>query len=431
MKLLKLKRILKFFTDIKFAIFLLILIAISSSLGSIIEQDESFNFYKEKYPIAKPIFGYISSNLILDFGLDHIYRTEWFLGLLLLFGTCLISCTATHQLPKFLNSKKYFFKQKEKSFTDLPFFVKFPTKYYTKEKITLNIHKKNTYLYQNQKYLYGYKGLIGRISPILVHISLIILLVGSAIGAFINFKAQEMLPKGELFHIQNPIRVGQFARVPIQNYRVNDFWVEYKRKKISQFYSNVSILDNFGNELKQQTISVNNPMRYNGIDVYQSDWNLLGIRIKTIPLNEIKEIPLFPLEKDLKLWLTCVNSLGKTYILVFDQLRNIFLVYNHKGLFIGTNNIGDVICEGILIKEILPSTGLLIKYDPSIPWMYFGFGLLMVTASLSYLPYVQIWASNQNYATFVGSSTNRGKVEMEIEFESLIRSIQQKLQAKI
>ena len=280
---------------------------------------------------------------------------------------------------------------------------------------------------QNQKYLYGYKGLIGRISPILVHISLIILLVGSAIGAFINFKAQEMLPKGELFHIQNPIRVGQLARVPIQNYRVNDFWVEYKRKKISQFYSNISILDNFGNELKEQTISVNNPMRYNGIDVYQSDWNLLGIRIKTIPLNEIKEIPLFPLEKDLKLWLTCVNSLGKTYILVFDQLRNIFLVYNHKGLFISTKNIGDVICEGILINEILPSTGLLIKYDPSIPWMYFGFGLLMITASLSYLPYVQIWASNQNHATLVGSSTNRGKIEMEIEFESLIRSIQQKL----
>jgi cytochrome c biogenesis protein ResB len=35
--------------------------------------------------------------------------------------------------------------------------------------------------------------------------------------------------------------------------------------RVHQFYSNLSILDNYGNEVAQQTISVNNP-RYKNVD---------------------------------------------------------------------------------------------------------------------------------------------------------------------
>ena len=75
----------------------------------------------------------------------------------------------------------------------------------------------------------------------------------------------------------------------------------------------------------------------------------------------------------------------------------------------------------------MPSTGLLIKYDPSIKIIYFGFGLLMLTACLSYLPYTQIWVFNQNKNSWLGSSTNRGKIQLEIEFENLIRYIENSL----
>jgi cytochrome c biogenesis protein ResB len=44
MKLLKLQKSLKFFTDLKFAILVLTILAIASSLGSFIEQDESVSF---------------------------------------------------------------------------------------------------------------------------------------------------------------------------------------------------------------------------------------------------------------------------------------------------------------------------------------------------------------------------------------------------
>lgn len=424
MKLLKLQKSLKIFTDLKFAILVLTILAIASSLGSFIEQDESFTFYQQNYATSAPIYGFINWNLILFVGLDHVYTTWWFLSLIIILGVCLISCTVTRQFPLFVNSKEYFFRKKGNSFLGLPFSVKIKNIYYLKETILLKIQAMNFYIYQNGNLIYGYKGLIGRISPILVHFSLIVILGGSSVGAFKNFKVQEVLPKGEIFHIQNPIKVGWFTSLPTVTTRINDFWVEYETNRVHQFYSNLSILDNYGNEVAQQTISVNNPLRYKNVDFYQSDWNLLGIRVKDKNKNKIYEFPLFPLKKVSKSWITWITSSNGNEILVFDQLQNSFLTYDEAGVFLKVKNIGDDITGNLSIVDILPSTGLLIKYDPSIQIIYFGFGLLMLTACFSYLPYTQIWIFNQKKNSWLGSSTNRGKIQLEIEFENLIRSIE-------
>ena len=59
--------------------------------------------------------------------------------------------------------------------------------------------------------------------------------------------------------------------------------------------------------------------------------------------------------------------------------------------------------------------------------LYLGFGLLLITAFLSYLPYTQIWIYNQKNTCWLGSLTNRGKINLEIEFENLIREIEKSL----
>ncbi len=425
MNLLKIKqKYLKIFTDLKFAIAILGIIAIVSSLGSFIEQDENISFYEENYPLNKPIYGFITWKTILFLGLDHVYINWWFLFLLILLGISLISCTFTRQFPLFSNSKEYFFRKNNLSFLNLPFSVKIQNIYYLKENILGKIQKLNFYIYQYGNLIYGYRGLVGRISPILVHISLIIILGGSSWGAFNNFKAQEILPKGEIFHIQNPIKIGMITLLPNLNTRVNDFWVEYDNNRIKQFYSNLSILDSNGTELKTQTISVNNPLRYKNVDFYQSDWNILGIRVQENKTKNIYEIPVFQLKNSSKMWITWIkekNNENKTLIL--DQLQNTFSIYDDQGNFIKTYNLGDSLNDKKII-EIIPSTGLQIKYDPSIPIIYSGFGLLMITAFLSFLPYTQIWIYDKENICWLGSLTNRGKINLEIEFENLIREIE-------
>ena len=428
--LIKIQKSFKFFTDLKFALLTLALIAIASSLGSFIEQDEVNEFYIENYPLEKPIYGIINWQFILNLGMDHVYTTWWFLMLLIVLGISLISCTITRQFPLLSNSKEYFFKKQKESFLMLPFCVKIKNIYFLKENILTKIQNLNFYIYQSGNLIYGYRGLIGRISPILVHFSLILILGGSAWGAFDNFKSQELLPKGEVFHIQNPIKIGKFTSLPSSiSGRINDFWVEYENNRIHQFYSNISLLEPSGNEILSQTISVNNPLRYKNIDFYQSDWNLIGIRIKeNNGKKETYEVPLFPLKKNLKSWITWIkDSKNTTKALVFDQFENNFSIYDEKGKFIKFGNIGESISPNIKVIDILPSTGLQIKYDPSIGIIYLGFGLLMITACLSYLPYTQIWIYSEKKNIWIGSSTNRGKIQLEIEFENLIRSIENTL----
>jgi cytochrome c biogenesis protein len=428
MNLIKIKKNLRFFTDLKFAIAILLVIAIVSSLGSFIEQDENIEYYQNNYPIDKPIYGFITWKVIISLGLDHIYSNWWFLILLIILAICLVSCTFSRQLPIFSSSKQYFFKKNEKSFLNLPFSVKLKNIYFLKENIINKLQVSDFYIYQYGNLVYGYRGLIGRISPILVHISLIIILGGSSWGAFNNFKAQEILPKGEIFHIQNPVKLGSTTILPSLNTRVNDFWVEYQSNRIKQFYSNISILDSGGNEIKTQTISVNNPLRYKGIDFYQSDWNLLGIRIQDKKqLGKIYEVPLFTLNEKSKSWITWIEGKDdQSKILIFDQLQNVFALYDKNGKFVKTYNLGDEF-DGKTVLEIIPSTGLQIKYDPSISIIYIGFGLLMITAFLSYLPYTQIWIYNEGKNCWLGTLTNRGKINLEIEFENFIREFEKRL----
>ena len=429
MKVVTIKKFVQVLFDLKFAMIVLALIAVTSSFGSFIEQDEPKNFYESNY--IKPIYGIIDSNFILKLGLDHVYTTWWFLCLLVFLSISLIGCTITRQFPLFKISKEYFFKKQTNSFLLLPFSIKIQNIYYLKENILTKIQNLNFYIYQKNNIIYGYKGLIGRLSPILVHVSLLIILVGTSIGAFENFKTQEILPKGEIFHIQNPLRVGWITNIPQITTRINDFWVEYENNRVHQFYSNLSILDNFGKEITEQTISVNNPLRYKSIDFYQSDWNLIGIRLKNIEENKIFEFPLFPLNNNNKSWITWINNKSETATLIFDQLQNIVFVYDQNGNFLSIKNVGDSILSNLILIDILPSTGLLIKYDPSINLIYFGFALLMITTSLSFLPYNQIWIFNEKNKCWIGSITNRGKIQLEIEFENLVRGIEFQLSKNI
>ena len=424
MRILKVQNSIKFFANFKFAMVILALIAIGSSLGSFIEQDQDITYYQETYPEKTPIYGFINWKFIINFGLDSVYSTWWFLTLLFILAISLITCSFIRQIPLLRISKEYFFKRKKNSFKSLPFSVKFPNVYFLKELILLKIEDMNFYIYQTNKLIYGYKGLIGRISPILVHISLVLILLGSSIGAFKNFKAQEILPKGELFHIQNPIKIGSLTSLPNITTRVNDFWVEYENNRIHQFYSSLSILDEYGNELKTQTISVNNPLRYKNIDFYQSDWNLLGIRIKKINENRVYEFPVFSIKKSSKNWISWIKNNNEDYTIIINKLENNFLIYDKNGNYIDIKNINDTIDKNLLFLDVLPSTGLLIKYDPSIPIIYLGFALLMITTFLSYLPYTQIWLFTQKKTCWLGGNTNRGKIQGEIQFENLIRYIE-------
>ena len=75
----------------------------------------------------------------------------------------------------------------------------------------------------------------------------------------------------------------------------------------------------------------------------------------------------------------------------------------------------------IRFTDILSSTGLQIKNDPSIPIIYIGFLFLMISTLISYTTYSQIWVFQNKYKIFIGGNTNRATFEFESEFFNYLK----------
>jgi cytochrome c biogenesis protein len=418
----------KFFrlvADLRFSIFILLVISFFSITGTVIEQDQSIETYKANYPLTNPVFGILTWDRILQFGFDHVYSTWWFFLLIFLFGLSLISCTFLQQLPSLKIARRCQFFRKTSQFYRLKIFTTLNS--FSFNKILSRIKQNQYSIFQQKNIVYCYKGLIGRIAPILVHFSMILVLLGTIIGSLFGFKAQEMIPKTENFHIQNVLTNGQLTIIPKTSARINDFWITYtKNKTVSQFYSDISILNTRGNETDRKTISVNYPLIYNNIYYYQTDWNLIGLRFRTMN-NEIMEYPLLNiLNNQNKVWLTWISntkSLNEGMIALIDNLEGYCSIYNETGTFLGNIELNETINfkQPFTLLEIISSTGLQIKTDPGIPVIYIGFFFLMLSTLISYITYSQIWIIQKNQKLFIGGTTNRALFDFELEFFKIIK----------
>ena len=415
------QKIFRFIADLRFSIFLLLLISLFSIIGTVIEQDQSIEIYKINYSLTNPALGFLTWDRIIKFGLDHVYETWWFFTVIFLFGSSLISCTFLQQLPSLKVSRRCQFFRTTKQFSRLKIFTKLTN--FSLNKILARIRITKYSIFQQKNILYCYKGLTGRIAPILVHFSIILILAGTIIGSLFGFKAQEIVPKTENFHIQNILNSGQLTFIPKTSTRVNDFWITYTNKQtISQFYSDISILDFKGNEIKRKTISVNYPLVNDNIYYYQTDWNLTGLRFKNND-NYFSEYPLLNLGKVWLTWISINNSLNNGFIVIIDNLQGYCSIYNEVGQFLANMEWHEKINLNypMILVDIISSTGLQIKIDPGISTIYIGFFLLMVSTIVSYITYSQIWLIKRNQKLFIGGTTSRALFDFELEFFKFIK----------
>ena len=419
------QKLFRTIADLRFSIFILLLISFCSILGTVIEQDQPIEIYKLNYPLTNPVLGFLTWDRILQLGLDHVYKTWWFFLLIFLFGFSLISCTFLQQFPSLKVARRCQFFRTTEQFYRLKISTILTSFAYPK--ILSRIQQNQYSIFQQKNIVYCYKGLIGRIAPILVHFSMILILLGTIVGSLFGFKAQEIVPKTEQFHIQNILTSGQLTNIPETSVRINDFWINYTKKKtISQFYSDLSVLDSEGNEINRKTISVNYPLIYKGLYYYQTDWNLIGLRFQT-ENNETLEYPLVnALNNQNKVWLTWIStnsSLTNGFIAIIDNLEGYCSIYNESGVFLGNLELNETVnfSGSLTLLEIISSTGLQIKTDLGIPIIYGGFFFLMLSTLISYITYSQIWIVEKQNQLFIGGTTNRAIFDFELEFFKFIQ----------
>ena len=413
--------------NLKVAIALLFIIGILIALGTFIEQDQTLAFYKENYPETKPIWGFIDWKFLINLNLNQIYTAPLFLFILLLFGSSLLACTFTTQLPVVRKFRLWQFFQNSNQYRKLA--IQTDIEKTLSNTFSYGLHQNNYHNFRQGKTNYSYKGLFGRIGPIVVHFSIILLMIGSSVSSFTSYNAQEVVPRGEIFHLQNLIKSGNISQIPQDiSWRVNDFWITYTSDlKIDQFYSDLSIIDNNGSELKRKTVFVNEPLVYNGLTFYQTDWDIVGLKFKLAD-QSILQVPLKKITKGgKKFWFGSLVLNQQTFSVVLNDLQGRVFFYNQKGTLLNEAIIGRNFLLSdtfsIQVVDFITSTGLQIKVDPGILTVYFSFFLLMVSIYVSFFTYSQIWLVEKGNAVLVGGKSNRSVLFFQEEFRRTLKKI--------
>ncbi|MEA5582127.1 cytochrome c biogenesis protein [Nodularia harveyana UHCC-0300] len=429
------QEILPVLTNLRLAIALLLIIALFSISGTVIEQGQSPAYYQSNYPENPALFGFLTWKVIQVVGLDHVYRTWWFLGLLILFGTSLTACTFTRQLPALKTAQRWKYYEEPRKFQKLALSAELDSG-------SLNSLQE---ILQNRRYqifpdpekdhiLYARKGIVGRIGPIIVHVGIVTILLGGIFGAMTGFMAQEMISSGDTFQVENIIDAGPWANtrnLKDWSVRVNRFWIDYTPTGgIDQFYSDMSVVNKAGEEVDHKKIFVNQPLRYRGVTFYQTDWGISALQIQ-FNNSPIFQLPMASLDTNGKgriwgSWIPTKPDLSEGVSVIAKDLQGMVLIYNSAGKLVDTVRSGmsaEVNGVNLKIVDVIGSTGLQIKSDPGIPLVYTGFALLMLGATMSYFTHSQIWALKTGDRLYIGGKTNRAQVAFEQEILEILNTL--------
>ncbi|MBP2684972.1 MAG: cytochrome biosis protein ResB, partial [Deltaproteobacteria bacterium] len=264
-----------FFISVKLAIVTLIVLASTSILGTIIEQNQP----PEKY---HQIYEDWAFALMDRINLFDMYHSTWFLLMLVLF-TVNLSCCTIDRFPKMLkvvrNPRTKLDENLEKTLSLADRWKKKGTleewagKY--SEALSSSFAKPKVTEADGQVHLYAENGVASRFGVYVTHLSIVIIFIGAIVGNVAGFKGYVNIPEGEAI-TKVPVRGGTLIQDLGFTVRCNAFSLEtYPSGQPKAYKSDLSVIEG-GREVARKTIVVNDPLQYKGIWFYQSSYGQAG-----------------------------------------------------------------------------------------------------------------------------------------------------------
>jgi cytochrome c biogenesis protein len=445
------RELVEFFASIKLAMFLFLFIAITATIGTVIQQGERPETYIQEY-------GEEAYRWFLRLGFTDVYHTWWFTSLLGLL--CINSLTCFYKrFPAVWRSMK-----QDKVSVSLGFIkgmkqqaeVVVPG---TKESVAQQlaqqyIAKGYRVLAKNEGgevTLYATKGVMGRVGAHMAHLSATVIVLGGLLGSYYGFQEFGVCLEGQTYHIPR----GNF------DLKVEKFWIDYHENgAVKSYNSTLTVLES-GESKMTKTITVNDPLVYKGIWFYQSSygdaWDQIEVArlnikdketdkvIKTIDLEWQQEQTLSDL--NLKLAITdfvadfAFNSTEKKVYSKTIEHANpaIKLAVNERNTVQATPWIFYQFPDLFEIKDskyqfeligYKPKkyTGLQIAKNPGINIVWIGSTMIVVGITLSsFIYHRRLWTkiipSADGVTVHLGGTTHKSQIDFQKEFRKLTEKI--------
>jgi cytochrome c biogenesis protein len=444
--------IFDFFRSLKLTIFLLILLAIVSIIGTVIKQKAPIEEYIQRYGIQ-------FYNVLEFFSIFDMYSSWWFTTILLCLVVNLIACSI-HRFPGAWRqiSRNSGAKELGESMLRTLSYVErinLPSSKGVEEDKVQSLLRKgfNSPLRiegESSITLFSEKGRFSRLGVYITHFSIILILIGGIAGSPpFGFRGYVNILEGEVVdHVAERIKDKQIARPIGFSIRCDDFRMTYydlktPEKMVKEYMSDLTILDN-GKEVLKKTIKVNDPLHYKGLTFYQSSYGVIhdlaiGVQWKNRKekaLLKVSEggtvpIPNSPALLRILQYSHQVHNFGEgAQVALFrpnQEPRAFWLIKNVPQF---DQQRGD---EFILsIEEVIEReyTGLQVTKDPGVWIVWAGCSLMIIGLIISFFfshqrVWIKIPTRGGGEIVFAGS-TNKNKVGFEKKFGQLVEEVRKR-----
>ncbi len=251
----------KFFSSVKLAIVLFILLTLASVLGTLIPQGRSAAEYAARYGGL--------SGLFTGLRLTSLYQSAWYLAILLLFAANTIVCTLSRLGPKWRRAFGAAPETDAKAVSSMRLSSRFrlprtlaAARDSVSGRLTARRYRVNGSDQGERRVLLARKRRLGWFGSDIVHLGLLVILAGGITSGLGGRRAEL------------PLSDGQTVDVPHAAFqlRLDKFVTEYyPGGAVKDWKSTVTVIDG-GAPVLTRVIEVNQPLTYRGFSFYQTSY---------------------------------------------------------------------------------------------------------------------------------------------------------------
>jgi len=279
-------RVWDFFCSLKLTIFIMLMLAITSIIGTVLQQNAPAAEYIQEY-------GQANYELFVKLQFIDMYHSWWFIGLLGLFSVNLICCSIKHfpRVWKFVTQPQLVASPGilKNSANRVEYTSKEDAQQLSRrlgDLIKKEFGKITETEVDGKLYMFAQRGIYSRFGAYMTHLSILVVMAGAIIGNIWGYKAYVNVVEGTSTNQvwsrngQTPIDLGFTVRC--DNFDVS-YYPNSRRPK--DYNSDLVVLED-GKEILRKRIEVNDPLTYKGITFYQSSYGAAGNAFFKVKVTE-------------------------------------------------------------------------------------------------------------------------------------------------